>query len=172
MTPTQIELHNAHKARLQRIAAAAARVNPKTDKELFAALNTVDQEKVEKPKDKWAEYQIAKNKPLWFSIVRHIKVTRLGGPCIKDIHKATAEVFGVSLQTLLSDYKGFRVTLARQVSIYLAKELTTLSVNRIARATGNRDHSTAGHAIRKVEKLLKSDVEFKKKVEMIRGRFQ
>ena len=43
MTPTQIELHNAHKARLQRIAAAAARVNPKTDSEFSAALNAVEE---------------------------------------------------------------------------------------------------------------------------------
>jgi hypothetical protein len=38
MTPTQIELHNAHLARKQRIADAAARLNPKTDCEFSIAI--------------------------------------------------------------------------------------------------------------------------------------
>lgn len=173
MTPTQIELHNAHKARLQRIAAAAARLNPKTDSEFSAALNAVEEPNEAKaaiPKDKWAEYQIEKHKPLWFSIVRNIKVTRLGGPCIKDIQKATADVFEVSFQKMMSDYRGFRVTRARQVAAYLANELTTISVNRIARAF-NRDHSTVGHSIRQIEHLIKTDNELAAKVAMVRERF-
>jgi chromosomal replication initiation ATPase DnaA len=172
MTPTQIELHNAHKARLQRIAAAAARLNPKTDSEFSAALNAVENPvEVEENKDKWVEYQIEKNKPLWFSIVSHIKVTRLGGPHIRDIQKATCEVFGISLRDLLSARRSNIFVLPRHVSMYLAKELTTLSFPRIARATGDRDHTVALYAVRKITDLLKVDDDLRSKVETVRALF-
>lgn len=173
MTPTQIELHNARKARLQRIAAAAARLNPKTDSEFSAALNAVEETaevKVESHKDKWAEYQIEKHKPLWFSITRHIKVSRLKGPNIRAIQRATCDVYGVDLHDLLSERRSDEIVLPRHVSMYLAKKLTGLSSTRIARATGNRDHTTALHAFRKIENLIKTDDELASHVAMIRER--
>jgi hypothetical protein len=174
MTPTQIELHNARKARLQRIAQAAARLNPKTDSEFSAALNVVEKPTevlVESHRDKWAEYQIEKHKPLWFSIVRHIKVSRLRGPSIKAIQRATCDVYGVDLHDLLSERRAPDITLPRHVSMYLAKEMTGLSFPRIARATGNRDHTTAMSACRKIERLIKTDDELAAHVAMIRERF-
>ena len=162
---------NNIKAVRRRIAQAQARVNPKTDSEFSAALNAVEEPaeaKAATQKDKWAEYQIEKNKPLWFSIVRHIKVSRLGGPHIRDIQKATCEVFGISMSGLLSDNRTAKLTLPRQVSMYLANELTTLSSSRIASATGDRDHTTALHAVRKIERLLKVDYELANKVDAIR----
>lgn len=174
MTPTQIELHNKHKARLQRIAQAAARLNPKTDSEFSAALNAVEEPteaKAATPKDKWAEYQIEKHKPLWFSITRHIKVSRLNGPNIRAIQRATCDVYGVDLHDLLSERRSDEIVLPRHVSMYLAKKLTGLSSTRIARATGNRDHTTALHAFRKIENLIKTDDELAAHVAMIRERF-
>ena len=173
MTPTQIELLNARKARLQRIAQAAARINPKTDSEFSAALNAVEEptEAGEAtPKDKWAEYQIEKHKPLWFSITRHVKVSHLKGPNIKAIQRATCDVYGVDLNDLLSERRSDEIVLPRHVSMYLAKKLTGLSSTRIARATGNRDHTTALHAFRKIENLIKTDDELAAHVAMIRER--
>jgi hypothetical protein len=163
---------NDIKAVRRRIAEAVERHKQKSAaKNDDAQIEKLVAAKVEETKDKWAEYQIEKNKPLWFSIVSHIKVTRLGGPHIKDIQKATCEVFGISMNGLLSHRQTANVTLPRQVSMYLAKELTTLSIPRIARATGDRDHSTAHHAIRKIEGLLKFDYELANKVDAIRERF-
>lgn len=163
--------HNEHKARLQRIAAAAARANPKTDSEFSAALNAVEEPvKAEAPKDKWAEFQIEKHKPLWFSITRHVKVSRLKGPNIRAIQRATCDVYGVDLHDLLSARRSDEIVLPRQVSMYLAKKLTGLSSTRIARATGDRDHTTALHAFRKIENLIKTDDELAAHVAMIRER--
>jgi chromosomal replication initiator protein len=55
--------------------------------------------------------------------------------------------------------------------MYLAKELTTLSSSRIARATGDRDHTTALHAFRKIEELIQTDADLASEVATIRRRF-
>jgi chromosomal replication initiation ATPase DnaA len=168
MTPTQIELHNAHKARLQRIAAAAARLNPRTEREFSAVLNSV--ENVAEPKPEWEEQQIERHKKNWFSIVSACKVAKDGSPTIRSIQLATCEFYGVKLNDLLSVRRTAIVMRPRQVSMYLAKELTGLSTIRIGRATGNRDHTTVIHAHRKVEKMLGSDAQFASQVAEIKAR--
>lgn len=169
MTPTQIELHNAHKARLQRIAQAAARINPKTDKEFSAALNAVE-EPVTEPVD-WADKQIDKNKGLWFSVVESIKLTPDGKPTVRAIQLATCEYYGIKLNDLVSARRTANVTLPRQVAMYLAKDMTESSYPSIARMTGNRDHTTAIHSFRKIEKLIKTDSDLASEVATIRRRF-
>lgn len=170
MTPTQIELHNARKARLQRIAQAAARVNPKTDSEFSAALNAVE-EPVTEPVEDWAEKQIEENKKLWFSVVECIKRSPTGRPTIRAIQLATCEVYGVKLNDLLSARRTANVMMPRHVSVYLAKELTGLSYPQIANATGGRDHSTAINSFRTIEKLIKTDADLASEVAAIRSRF-
>lgn len=164
MTPTQIELHNAHKARLQRIAQAAARLNPKTDKEYSAALNA------EENKDEWADRQIRYHKPFWFSVTSACKITKKGLPTIRSIQRTTCDVFDVNLHDILSSRRTLPLIIPRQVSMYLAKEMTLLSYPRIARATGDRDHTTAMHAHRKIAKLLQSDGMLAARVAEIRER--
>ena len=141
MTPTQIELHNAHKARLQRIAQAAARVNPKTDSEFSAALNAVDEPAVEpkpepaKPEqshDQWAREQIKRNTKAWSEVVSGLTETSEGQPTIKAIQLAACDVFGVKLNDLLSSRRTADVTMPRHVSMYLAKEMTGLSYPQIS----------------------------------------
>lgn len=175
LTATQIELHNARKARLRRIEQAAARDNPKTDKEFSAALNAVapssDPAPEPDPEVEWAARQIEEHKPFWFSVVDCIKLTPRGNPTIRAIQLATCEAYGVTMNDILSARRTWNVVLPRQVSMYLAKELTALSYPRIARATGDRDHTTALHGFRKIEALIKKDEELAAKVAMIRGQF-
>jgi chromosomal replication initiator protein len=48
--------------------------------------------------------------------------------------------------------------LPRQVGMYLARQLTDLSLEQIGAYFGGRDHSTVLHACRKVEQALAEDV--------------
>jgi chromosomal replication initiator protein len=49
------------------------------------------------------------------------------------------------------------VVTARTVAMYLARQLTTKSLQQVGRYFGRRDHSTVMYGCRKAEKLLDSD---------------
>ena len=72
------------------------------------------------------------------------------GPTVTAIQEAVVSVLGVSRADLLSNSRVPRTARARQLAMYLARELTPLSLAQIAREF-DRDHSTVIHAIRAVE---------------------
>ena len=72
-------------------------------------------------------------------------------PTIEAIQEAVGGVLGVSREALLSKQRTPRVARARQLAMYLARELTPLSLAQIAREF-NRDHSTVLHALKAVER--------------------
>jgi chromosomal replication initiator protein len=50
-----------------------------------------------------------------------------------------------------------QVALPRQVAMYLAKKLTTLSLPEIGKSFGGRDHTTVLHAFRKIQEAMIGD---------------
>ena len=48
---------------------------------------------------------------------------------------------------------------ARQVAMYLSRQLTPMSLPEIGRRFGDRDHTTVIHAMRRIEKLMVEDCE-------------
>jgi chromosomal replication initiator protein len=74
-------------------------------------------------------------------------------PSVAAIQEAACAVFDVSRADLLSPKRTIRVAHARQLAIYLTRDLTSLSLAQIARDF-NRDHSTVLHAIRAVSSRL------------------
>lgn len=76
---------------------------------------------------------------------------------IPRIVKQVAAAFGVTAKELLGPSRLRRVLLPRQVAMYLARELSGLSLPRIGEAFGGRDHTTILHACRKVEAGLPGD---------------
>ncbi len=72
---------------------------------------------------------------------------------IDDIQRVVAAKFNVSRLDILSARRTHNVVLPRQVAMYLARTLTTRSLPEIGRRFGGRDHSTAHHAIHKIERL-------------------
>ena len=71
-------------------------------------------------------------------------------PTVASIQGAVSSVLGVSQAELVSAGRTPRVARARQLAMYLARELTPLSLAQIAREF-DRDHSTVIHAVRTVE---------------------
>ena len=74
-------------------------------------------------------------------------------PSVHAIQEAVCCELGVSHQDLLSPRRTTRVSRARQLAMYLTRDLTSLSLTEIAREF-NRDHSTVLHAIRAVSSRL------------------
>jgi chromosomal replication initiator protein len=75
----------------------------------------------------------------------------------------------VKLADLLSERRTANIVRPRQVSVYLAKELTRLSLPKIGRSTGGRDHSTAFSSIKKIERLIASDADLRDRVNEIKA---
>jgi chromosomal replication initiator protein len=74
-------------------------------------------------------------------------------PTLDAIQDAVCAVYSVPRGELLSPSRSEKVVRARQMAMYLARELTTLSLAEISRGF-DRDHSTVAHAIRAVESKL------------------
>jgi chromosomal replication initiator protein len=76
---------------------------------------------------------------------------------IDDIILATSEAFAVSLADLKGPSRRQPLARARQVAMYLSRELTELSLPKIGRNFGGRDHTTVIHAVERVKSLMQSD---------------
>jgi chromosomal replication initiator protein len=74
-------------------------------------------------------------------------------PTLEAIQNAVCAVNGLTREELLSKGRSPRVARARQLGMYMARELTGLSLAEIARAF-DRDHTTVLHAIRSVKSRL------------------
>jgi chromosomal replication initiator protein len=73
---------------------------------------------------------------------------------VQDIIEEVAAYFSITPEELCSASRSRQLVNARQIAMYLTRELTDLSLPRIGRAFGNRDHSTVMHATQKITGLM------------------
>jgi chromosomal replication initiator protein len=66
----------------------------------------------------------------------------------------TASYFGVTIDDLCGSSRSRVLVTARQIAMYLCRELTDLSLPKIGQQFGNRDHTTVMHADRKIRQLM------------------
>jgi chromosomal replication initiator protein len=66
----------------------------------------------------------------------------------------TASYFGLSLDDLSGSSRSRVLVTARQIAMYLCRELTDLSLPKIGQQFGGRDHTTVMHAERKIRQLM------------------
>jgi chromosomal replication initiator protein len=76
-------------------------------------------------------------------------------PVANDIDAATimavtAEYFAVTLDELCGPVKTKQIVAARQIAMYLCRELTDLTLPKIGQTFGGRDHTTVMHAAKKI----------------------
>jgi chromosomal replication initiator protein len=81
------------------------------------------------------------------------------------IQKTVAEYFKVDLESMKSKTKKREIVIPRQVSMYLCKRYTQLTLALIGENFGGRDHSTVIHALESVEDMMKADSNFRNSVE-------
>jgi chromosomal replication initiator protein len=82
-----------------------------------------------------------------------------GPRTLEEIQAATCERLGISPQVLNSSDRSARVAWARQVAMYLSRELTDATLPAIGRAFGGRNHSTVLHACRRTTERIAADAE-------------
>jgi chromosomal replication initiator protein len=93
-----------------------------------------------------------------------------GPRSLHDVYAATAEHFGVRVAELAAHDRRPGPTRARQVAMYLARELTEESLPSIGRSLGGRNHSTVLNAHRRITALLGAGGTEAARVETLRKR--
>jgi chromosomal replication initiator protein len=76
---------------------------------------------------------------------------------LREIARATAKYFGLTLADMKSPSRRQAVVAARGVAIYLARLMTPASLEQIGRYFGGRDHTTVLHGQRRTEKMMRRD---------------
>jgi chromosomal replication initiator protein len=76
---------------------------------------------------------------------------------IKNIISEVSRTYAVSAEDILSKKHDAPFSFARQVAMYVVREVTQMSVVQIGAAFGGRDHSTVVYGIQKMKNLMKQN---------------
>jgi chromosomal replication initiator protein len=128
-------------------------------RQLVAALNEI------------AALERLTGKPVTLDTLRqHFQVpVELARPSVERIVRHVGDYYRVEPRQMQSARRQRRLLMPRQVSMYLARRLTALSLQQIGAYFGGRDHSTVLHACRKVEEAIESDGQLAGAVRQIHG---
>ena len=85
---------------------------------------------------------------------------------LDQIQKKVAEYYQITLADILGRKRTNRIAFPRQVSMYLARTLTSAPLKSIGDAFGGRDHGTVIHACQ-VENLMDQDLTIKRSVDYL-----
>jgi len=89
-------------------------------------------------------------------------------PALKTIAEQSARRYGLTVADLKSGSRRRTVVAARDAAIFLARRLTTKSLQEIGDFFGGRDHTTILHSCRKLEQSGESDPETREAIDAIR----
>jgi hypothetical protein len=148
MTPTQRQAFERRRAFRASIAARAIPEIPIIREE------PIELEPIQEiPVDPIISVPESESKPEpahWFEIQAEV-------PSVAAIQVAVASFFGVTRNDILSARREANIVLPRHIAVYLAKELTPFTYPALGRFFGGRDHTSALHAVRRIQKLVRSD---------------
>jgi len=88
---------------------------------------------------------------------------------VEEIQQRVSAAFGISRAELVGSTRAATPLSARQVAIYLTRELTDLSLPQIGRLYGGRDHSTVLNSIRRAEARCNEDATLAAQVKELRS---
>lgn len=91
---------------------------------------------------------------------------------IDTIQQVTADYFNIKVQDLSSRKRPDNIARARQIAMFITRNMTDYSLVQIGQYFGGKDHTTVMHAINKVEKLSKEDPKFKATIDEIISRIK
>lgn len=86
---------------------------------------------------------------------------------ISKIISEVGRTFNISEQDIKSNKRAANISRARQVAMYVIKEVTQMSMASIGDEFGGRDHSTVVYAISQTEKMMKTDSRLRETIEDI-----
>ncbi|MDD5004945.1 MAG: chromosomal replication initiator protein DnaA [Candidatus Omnitrophica bacterium] len=80
---------------------------------------------------------------------------------IDTIQKKVANFYNLNVNDFKAKKRNKNIVIARQIAMYLARELTNLSLPEIGQSFGGKDHTTVLHSYNKIKNCIETDVKFK-----------
>ena len=84
------------------------------------------------------------------------------------IINVVAEHFGVRVEDILSKKRTADVAMARQVAMYLCREMTDISLQEIGKTLGGKDHTTVIHGVDKITDEIEKNEDLRSKIDIIK----
>ena len=113
------------------------------------------------------------NKEIDHSLVREVVQERTGGRLnndisMEDIIKKVSNISSISEDEIVGKSRKSEISDARQVSMYLSREIIGTSLNNIGLFFGGRDHTTVIHAVNTVTSKIESDTRIKNMLSVVK----
>ena len=87
---------------------------------------------------------------------------------VEEIQKHVANYYSLRFADLTSGKRSKDIAWARQIAMFLAKDLTTKSLQEIGRTFGGRDHTTVLYGVRKVTEALSDNAKTREDIDLLR----
>lgn len=91
---------------------------------------------------------------------------------IEEIQTTVGKFYGVTVKEIKATKRTQNIVLARQVAMYLAREMTDNSLPKIGKEFGGRDHSTVLHAYNKIKNMLAQDESLRIELDTIKNKMK
>ena len=91
---------------------------------------------------------------------------------IEKIQEEVGKFYGVSVKEMKGTRRVQNIVLARQVAMYLARELTDNSLPKIGKEFGGKDHTTVIHAHSKIKSMIETDDNLRIEIETIKKKIK
>jgi chromosomal replication initiator protein len=95
------------------------------------------------------------------SVLKDLRLTTKRNLTIEEIQRFVSNHYKIPEDLIRAKNRKKEVALARQISMYLSKQMTNHSLKTIGLHFGGRDHSTVVHAIQTIENFRKNDKKIK-----------
>jgi chromosomal replication initiator protein len=86
---------------------------------------------------------------------------------IEEVIRTVAKHYGIKATELKSPKRAKPITRARQIAMYLCRELTSESFPEIGSRFGGRDHATVIHGVNKITALLEVDSDLQREIKLL-----
>ncbi|AND80238.1 chromosomal replication initiator protein DnaA [Streptococcus pantholopis] len=91
---------------------------------------------------------------------------------IEEIQSQVGKFYGVTVKEIKATKRTQDIVLARQVAMFLAREMTDNSLPKIGKEFGGRDHSTVLHAYNKIKNMISQDDGLRIEIETIKNKIK
>ncbi len=101
------------------------------------------------------------------NVLKDILSTKRNFISIEEVIRIVAKQYGLKAGELKSPKRAKPITRARQIAMYLCRELTSESFPEIGSRFGGRDHATVIHGVNKIRALLEVDSDLQREIKQL-----